>query len=148
MAVLLYFVQTAMLEVGSIHSILSWMDFVNFNLATTTSSCLAPLTPYQQVLLNLLTPIILLVELFIIAIIHLFLHSIARLRVSSDSHSNSVSTLHNPELFDHTDTASSSTKLQQRVFNNLAQPFEWNKYARAVIAILLATYTQVHKYAD
>jgi hypothetical protein len=68
-AVFLYFTQTAALEVGYVSQSLTWLRIFNLG-ASSSTACLAPFTPYQQILLSLLTPLILLIELIFICAVH------------------------------------------------------------------------------
>jgi len=80
MPVILYFVQTAMLQLGSTSVLLSWLQLFNFDPAFFTSSkaggdgkdnpCMVHLTAEQQVLASILTPVLFTVELVGFALLH------------------------------------------------------------------------------
>jgi len=73
--VLLYFIQTAALQVGELSSLTSWITFVNFDvLFAGNKQCIADLTPYQQTLFAILTPLLLGAEVIILALAHWIIH--------------------------------------------------------------------------
>lgn len=75
--ILLYFAQTAMLIVGPFATWLAFLSFFNFS-PNSTAKCLANITPYQQLLLSVLMPVLLLVELASVAAIHWLLEPLLR----------------------------------------------------------------------
>jgi len=79
MPVILYFVQTAMLQLGSTSVLLSWLQLFNFDPSFFTSNssgdsqgnpCMMHLTPEQQVMASVLTPLFLTAELASLAFLH------------------------------------------------------------------------------
>jgi hypothetical protein len=66
--VFLFFLQTAMLELGNNAKFLTWLRWINLR-GDSTSLCLGPFTPYEQTLFNLLVPLILLTELVLLALL-------------------------------------------------------------------------------
>ena len=74
-AVVMYFLQTAMLEVSGQAVLLNWLQAINFDPAFLTStssstSCAMQLSSYGQVVLAVLMPLLLLCELACIACVH------------------------------------------------------------------------------
>ena len=84
LTILLFFVQTAALEVGSISAAVDWLQWANLS-ASSTRSCIAPLQPLQQLLVTFFSPAILTVCLIFIGFLHYLI-----CRCTSDS---STSTL-------------------------------------------------------
>jgi len=71
--IVVFFVQTAALEIGPVIGFLQWLTAVNFD-STSTPNCIAPLTVPQQALATLAIPIILMAELALIAAVHFAVH--------------------------------------------------------------------------
>jgi hypothetical protein len=67
--VLIFFVQAALLQLGSFDAFMAWLGILNFDaLQASGATCIAPLTPYQHILVQLLVPVLLVSELgFIVA---------------------------------------------------------------------------------
>ena len=81
--ILLYFVQTAILIVGPLATWLSFLSFVNFS-PSSTPQCVAKLTPYEQMIVSVLMPLILLAELASIGALHRLAQPLLR-RMASGS---------------------------------------------------------------
>jgi hypothetical protein len=127
-SVFLYFVQTAQLEIGSDSRYLEWLHVFNLG-ANSVSSCLAPWTPYEQVLFSLLLPLFLLGELLFLAFLHFALHRYF--------------------LWDGV-SGFEGTTLWKRLGLHLAQrcqEFSWNRYVGGGVCILMFCYTPVTKTA-
>jgi hypothetical protein len=69
--ILLYFIQIAMLMVGPLSTWISFLSFVNFDAQKQSSRCIANLNPYQQLLLSLMMPIIMIAQLMSVLALHL-----------------------------------------------------------------------------
>ncbi len=67
--VLLFFLQNASLLLGPVSSWLSWLAFANLE-SSSVRTCVAPLTPYQQLAATMAMPLLLLAELAGLAIGH------------------------------------------------------------------------------
>jgi hypothetical protein len=68
--IFIYFVQMCLLFVGP-ETWIAWTSVFNMNILTTTSStCIAPITPMQKLLLGVIVPTAIVVELGIVAIVH------------------------------------------------------------------------------
>jgi len=71
MVVLLYFVQTAMLQVGDVSRLISWLGFVNFDiLFAGDQQCIAKVDPYGQILFSALMPLLLVGEVIVLGVAH------------------------------------------------------------------------------
>jgi hypothetical protein len=69
--ILIYFIQTALYQLGPANNYLSWLGFVNFDLFQTSgSSCIGPLSAYQNMSLSATFPLLALFELILLLIIH------------------------------------------------------------------------------
>jgi hypothetical protein len=136
--VLLYFAQTAMLEVGPVKGWLSWIGFVNFNGTNGTGSCIAPFDAYQQVLMSLLMPIILLCEMILVALIHALF---ARSRWNVDAATAGTVPA---DAVSSSPSSSSAVilPLPQRVLQFLSTGFTPSRYVGSAQSILLFCYTQ------
>lgn len=133
MSILLYFVQTALLQCGPISAWLNWLSFVNFNVyASSHSQCMAQLTPYEQVLFSIFTPMLLLAELGIIMTIHAMMYKC----ITTDSDAL------NQTQQQQSDDSAASFSLSRAIVN-FAASFNTNRYVGASLAILLFCYTQV-----
>ena len=91
--IVLYFVQTAMLEVGSAGNLLGWLNIALFS-PNAIGQCIAPLTVYQQATFQIVMPLILFGELICVGAVHVMLsryfvsrHSTARLTTPPSSRS-------------------------------------------------------------
>jgi len=71
--VVLYFIQTAMLEVGGASKLLSWLNIALFS-PNTIGECIAPLSPYQQTQVQIVMPLFLFAELLSLAGLHYLAH--------------------------------------------------------------------------
>jgi hypothetical protein len=71
-SVFVYWIQTSALEVGPVSQWITWVGVVNLDHAgmNGANSCIAPLSPYEQTLFTIMTPMILLGELGVIAAIN------------------------------------------------------------------------------
>jgi len=75
LVVLLYFMQTAALQVGDLSSLVAWISFVNFDaLFAGKKQCITNLSPYDQTLFAILTPLLLGAEVAILAMVHWMIH--------------------------------------------------------------------------
>jgi hypothetical protein len=107
--VLLYFAQTAQLQIGPVAGWLGWLSFVNFDGGSSFSTCMGPMTPYEQMLLGLLTPIILMAQLAAVSCTHSLLqHTWLSHRLPSFSWSHYVGVLVSILLFCYTQVATTS----------------------------------------
>ena len=79
-AILTFFVQTAALELGPVAEWLTWLQLVNLS-SRSTQTCLAPLTPLEQITLTLCTPLILVTCLAAVAVVHYCLQRCGRVRL-------------------------------------------------------------------
>jgi hypothetical protein len=127
-AVLVYFVQTAALEVRSVSQWLTWLHAVNFR-ASSMSACLARWTPYEQVLASLLVPLFLLVEVLLLALLHFGLYRFFQRRSPDAAVGGSLDL----NLLER-----SSGTLSKLVAN-----FDWDSYLGVATSVLLFCYTQV-----
>jgi hypothetical protein len=133
--VLVYFVQTASLEMGSSNHYLSWLKVSNFG-AGSTSTCIAPLTPYQQTLLTLLTPIILILQMSTIALLHLALHRRAKRQETKQE-------VGEPEVDAAGTRSRRAAGRLNAAFQLWVQDFSWSKYIGCGLSILSFSYTSV-----
>jgi hypothetical protein len=67
---LIFFLQCCDVEMGPVSGWLSWLHAANLSSQSASSQCLAPLTPVQQLTLDLCLPFILLGELLVVAVVH------------------------------------------------------------------------------
>lgn len=126
--VLLFFLQTAALEVGSVSRWIVWLRV--FNLGTeSTSACIADWSPEQQTLFSILVPVFLLVELAAIALIHFGL-------------SRWIQAQPRVEDADQRSRGASRSRLYLLVTSRTAE-FAWSSYVGGAVSILLFCYTQV-----
>ena len=125
--VVLYFVQTAMLELGSINNLLAWLNVVLFS-PNAVGQCVAPLTPYQQTQAQILMPLALEIELIVIASIHF----IAYKRWGTLAVQQSAVDANTPL----------GTRLQISMLAFISQ-FSIDIYISASFSLLLFAYTQV-----
>ena len=123
--VVLYFAQTAMLELGSLNSLLSWLNIVLLS-PNSVGRCVAPLSPYQQVQAQILMPVALWIELMVIAFIHFlaFRQWGAVWQSAVDANASLGSRLHAFAL-------------------RFISQFSIDVYISATLSLLLFTYTQV-----
>jgi hypothetical protein len=105
-----------------------WPRVFNFGTNSATA-CLAPWTPYEQVLVSLLTPLLLLMELLCLSLLHLALHHYM------NEHSVAV-------VIVQGENASLWQRVQLMVWR-LVEKFSWDKYIGGAMSILLFSYTQV-----
>ena len=138
-AILLFFGQTAMLEIGSVTAWLAWMQFINLS-STSTSQCLAPLTPYQQTLLSLIIPVILMVELAVIAAAHYAVRCWVGAQPNTVSPTDQTAS---PTDLATRPTSASVVVWSQRTVARVAQSFSMHLYVAGAMSILLFCYTQV-----
>ena len=68
-AVLLFFIQTAQVEIGPVSGWFRWMQISNLSLQSS-ASCIAPLSPYEQMLFSIMIPFLLIGELLVVSIVH------------------------------------------------------------------------------
>jgi hypothetical protein len=146
-SVLLYFLQTAALEVGPVAQWLSWMQLVNFN-ANSTSACLAPWTPYQQMLFALLVPIILCAELAIIAGLHFLVYTCinqGRQKQQQEPSASGVDGSSGTTAPPSPPSASSVPLLSRagQLLYQRASQFSLHGYIACALSLLLFCYTQV-----
>ena len=133
--VLMYFAQTAMLEVGPVKGFLQWVRIVNFNATSATgSTCLAPMTAYQQYMVSIAMPLLLLAELTIIALIHRLIQSCVK--------STSISAAVSPRPSIASDASSSSRSSFSHLILSALNDFQWSRYIGGGVSILLFCYTQ------
>lgn len=122
LTVLVYFSQTAAVIAGSVRGWIGWLGFSNLA-PYSVGKCLAPLDPYQQFLLSINVPTIMLAEMLVLALIHRCIaacyHTTARM----------------PVAFAH-----SPSTLSLRA---IGHSFRWSRYAGGSISVLLFSYTQV-----
>jgi hypothetical protein len=69
LAIFLFFIQTASLEVGELTHALTWLKFFNLG-ASSIPTCVAPWTPLQQTLFTLVTPLFLIGILSVLCLFH------------------------------------------------------------------------------
>lgn len=74
LTIALYFGQSALLEVGSLTDLLSWLHFLNFD-ARSVGVCLAQWSAYEQMLAALCVPLVMLTQLAGIAVLQLALRA-------------------------------------------------------------------------
>lgn len=122
--VFLFFAQTAALIMGPVSKWLDWIQLVNFA-PSSVSSCIAPLTPYQQTLFSLFMPLLLLGELLIIAVLHLLLSN----------------------HFRRSPVDKSSTTPPLRWLSDFTSNFSFSRYVGGAVSILLFCFTQVTQTA-
>jgi hypothetical protein len=69
-SIFVYFAQMCLLFVGP-EAWIAWSSIFNMNIMTTTAStCIAPITPMQKLLLGVIVPLLIAAELLIVAIVH------------------------------------------------------------------------------
>jgi hypothetical protein len=122
--IVLYFIQTAMLEVGSANNLLAWLNIVLFS-PNSTSQCIAPLNVYEQATLQIVTPIILFGELMLIGGLHY---------LASKKFARAPRSVDGPYL--------QPSDLRCRVLAVLSA-FSPDLYISATLTLLLFSYTQV-----
>jgi hypothetical protein len=122
--IVLYFIQTAMLEVGSANNLLAWLNIALFS-PNSTSQCIAPLGVYEQATLQLVTPIILFGELMLIGGLHY---------LASKKFARAATSFDGPYL--------QPSDLRERVLSVLSA-FSPDLYISATLTLLLFSYTQV-----
>jgi hypothetical protein len=77
--ILVYFVQTAVFQLGSVESLLAWLNVVNFAPTQATgSTCVTPLTPYESLGMGIVEPLLLYVELLVLVAAHLAMFEVLR----------------------------------------------------------------------
>jgi hypothetical protein len=168
LAILIYFCQTAALQLAGTSILLAWAAFVNFNpsvmLSSTSSGsggtgtvdttapphlqpdvaalpdsqCILPLDPYQQLVLNLCMPLLFLAELAIVALVHAMLVALMGMGHTSAGG--------NPSATGSSTSNSCCVRMQaslQRVLHALRQPFRARPYFRTAVGIVLFCYLQV-----
>ena len=125
--VVLYFVQTAMLELGSLNTLLAWLNVVLLS-PNSVGRCVAPLSPYQQTQAQILMPVALWIELMIIAMVH----SLAFRRWGKVAASEGAVGSH----------ASLLARLRAAALRFVSL-FSVDLYISATLSLLLFSYTQV-----
>lgn len=118
--ILLFFIQTAALEVGPVMPAIDWIQWTNLG-ATSTRRCIAPLTPLQQMLITLAMPLILIGVLGVIALTHIVIRSCCTKRRPPTS----------------------SSSLPYRFLHSLTAKISTSRYIGCCSAILLFAYTSV-----
>ncbi len=124
--VLLYFVQTASLEMGPVAKFLSWLQ-ISLLSTDSSSACLAPLSPYGQTLFSLMMPVILIAELAVIACVHRALRKYAGPLASEDAPGADASWW----------------KLLLAAGSRAIRTFSPDRYIAGAMSVLLFCYTQV-----
>lgn len=138
-AILLFFAQTAALEVGSVTQWLSWVQFLNLGVHSS-SACLAPLNAYDQMLFSLFVPVILIAEVAVLALLHYSFHQRHKHDTDSASTDPSATTAATVRA---TSPSVQISILSQQTAARLANSFSWNKYVACLMSVLLFCYTQV-----
>ena len=134
-------VQTAVLQLGTTSVLLSWLAFFNFNTSSFKTSddgsCIAPLTPYQQVALSLAMPWVFTVELGIIAVIHRIAFACHRCYSAGKPAAAAAapSTTVVP--------SAASTQGNEVMVQPALAGFAWRAYVAALMEVLLFAYTGV-----
>jgi len=83
-----FFVQTAVLQLGSYSSWLSWLGFFNFQPDQATGDfCLLPLTRYQTLALPAIVPFLVVVQLCLFGLLHFSSYVIKSWRIEQKFHS-------------------------------------------------------------
>ena len=118
--ILLFFIQTAALEVGPVMPALDWVQWFNLG-AASTRRCIAPLTPLQQMLVTLGMPLILVGVLGVIALIHILIRGCV--------------TKNRPPT--------SSSSMAYRILHSLTAKISGSSYIGCCSSVLLFTYTSV-----
>ena len=72
-AVLSYYAQTALLQLGTPTAILSWLNIVSLSPQSASGWCVAPLSALEQLALNLAVPLLAAAALFIALVLHRWL---------------------------------------------------------------------------
>ena len=129
--VVLYFVQTVMLELGTINRLLSWLNFTLFS-PNTTSDCVAPLSPYQQTQAQILMPLFLECELLLVGICHWLASRRWGAVAASEASSPMVASAGSPL----------TVRLRRGILRFISL-FSVDIYVAATISLLLFAYTQV-----
>ena len=125
--VVLYFVQTVILEVGSLNSLLAWLNVVLLS-PNSVGRCVAPLSPYQQTQAQILMPVALWVELCIIALVHFLAFKRWGALASREASVNS--------------SASLAVCVRASAVQFISR-FSLDLYVSASLSLLLFSYTQV-----
>ena len=125
--VVIYFVQTAMLELGGSSELLSWLGVAIFS-ANSISTCLMKMTPYQQTQAQIVMPLLLEVELLFVGL----LHYIAWRKLGAQARA----VVKGPE-------AKGVVARLKRLVWKFISLFSVDVYISATLSLLLFTYTQV-----
>jgi len=146
-AILLYFVQIAALEVGPVSQWLTWLQAVNFDSAST-GKCMAPWTPPQQTLATLLMPVILMIELGIIAAIHYCMHRRYQARAGWQNEydetlmDQALQGQHAPIQPTPSHSRTDTSRLHH-LYSSFVRSFHRHRYLSGCISILLFCYTSI-----
>ena len=145
-AVLLYFVQTASLEVGSSSRYLAWLQVFNFG-TESSAECIAPWSTYQQLVVSLCMPLLLLGELLAVALAHRALHGYFRAhpvdRADTDEQGPNAAAGASEKPCTQVRPVLSLAARARRMLSSLVSEFSWRRYVAACMSVLLFSYTQV-----
>lgn len=119
-AIFLFFVQTAALEIGSVAKWINWLHLINLD-TNSSSACLAPWTPFEQTLFSLLMPVLLMLELGVAGCVHYGVH----------------------RWFQARPAVGSNVEKKCSLLARLMRNFSVDKYVAGLTSILLFSYTQV-----
>jgi hypothetical protein len=136
--VVLYFVQTAMLEVGGATRLLGWLNIALFS-PNSTGACVAPLSPYQQTQVQIVMPLFLFVELMVVAGLHYL--AFRRWSVQAQAEGRRAAAHAHAPAKDIS-LASLATRLRSSALGFVVS-FSPDLYISASLSLLLFTYTQV-----
>jgi hypothetical protein len=146
LGVLLYFVQTAALEVGSVSHFISWIQVVNFG-ASSTSSCLAPWTPEEQTLFSIIIPIMLCIEVIAVAALHWMMECAVRRprQIEEADAAENASAGHGcvDALSKCTNFLCYPMRRLAEALRSLLPPFSLNSYIGCCVSVFCFCYTQV-----
>ena len=137
-SILLFFAQTAALEIGPTSRSLGWMQIVNPG-AKSVSTCLAPLTPLQQMLLTLLVPFIFAGVLAVIVALHL----VARAALGGGRSASSDPLRPNLAGSSSEDSALPPSASFAVTVTAALRSFQPARYVSCLVAIGLSCYTSV-----
>jgi hypothetical protein len=154
--ILLTFLQLTMLELGSSARFLRWLQWINLN-SQSTGLCVGPLNLYQQTLLALLFPIILLAGMALMACmqricLHFFVHKQSEQQQQQQQPSTgpsvAASTSSSSSASASTSASASSTSSVgvTRLVSYLSlwgSGFSMDRYVGRFFAVLLFGYTNV-----